>query len=213
MRLRRHLEPVVGRNAVTAMSDCRHVATLVPGEAIKGSLWTLITCNFIETSVFALALDIASILVLLRLAEPAFGTPELCKLIALAATASGSACFLAQYAVFLVTRRGSGLFVERCSFAGILGALTICTSAVYQADALPLPRKALPAAFFAACVLLGMVVNPLVVLPMALTGMATGHWWVLNMAPEHIRGAQCCIRWNSAKYLMWQTCVVHDLLM
>jgi membrane associated rhomboid family serine protease len=166
---------------------CRQSLTLVPGNTIKGSLWNLVTASFLESSVLALALDIVAVLLLFRLIEPIYGAAELVKLMGLAAAVAGVTCFLLQYATFYAFRRGSILFMERCGFHGVLGALLVATSATPAADALP--RKALPGLYLAACLAWSARTGLLSVLPLALPGVAAGWWYVRHMAPADLKGA------------------------
>lgn len=154
---------------------------------MQGSVWTLLTSNFVDTSLVNLAADILAALGALSIAQPAYGSAHMVKLLLAASLAAGLCCFTTQYVVFYIFKYGSGLFVERHGFYGILGALLMavaCTSAAPE----QVPRKKLPATYLLACLAVSVVSDWASILPFSLAGMLAS-WVYIRRLPAEQRGA------------------------
>ena len=162
---------------------------MVPGYTIKGWLWNFVTSSLLESSFLTLGLDVAAFVFIVRLIEPVLGTPELVKLMAYAATASGVCCFVVQYIAFFAIRRGSVLFTERSSFSGILGALVMALSCSPAAAPDHVPRKSMPALYLVLCCAASFAMGALHILPFAVPGTLAGWHFVRYRLPARLKGA------------------------
>lgn len=167
---------------------CRAALVIIPGKVVQGSLWTLVTSNFVEIGVAGLVADVAALLVALGIAQPVYGAAHISKLLAVSSLSAGLTCFVSQYMIFAVVRYGSGLFTERYGFFGVLGGLVMavsCTSATPE----QIPRKKLPAAFLLLACVASVFAEWGSVMPFAVAGMLAAWWYILRMIPHDQRGA------------------------
>lgn len=135
---------------------------LVPGQTIRMP-WNLVTSSFIEPTLLGLVLSLAVLLLTANAAEPVYGAKEFAKLIGVAALSSGIVCFVVQYIMFIITRRGNALFSEMGGFTGVQGALLVAVKHVLPGQEVLLlrgvavPAQYLPGIFLITCTIWSLV--------------------------------------------------------
>jgi membrane associated rhomboid family serine protease len=145
----------------------------VPGNTIRCP-WNLLTSSFIEPSEFSLIFALGVLFTTAAVAEPIYGSVEFAKLIGVAALSSGVACFLLQYILFILTRRGSVLFSAVGGFWGVEGALLVAVKhvlpgqEVHMLPGMPIGTRYLPGIYLLLCVIWSMIAGNIALLRCAI---------------------------------------------
>ncbi|MEW5300231.1 MAG: hypothetical protein WDW38_003064 [Sanguina aurantia] len=102
---------------------------LVPGRTLP-CVWNLVTAGFLTTNVFKLIVEVAAVLLLVRLVEPLYGSREFLKFMFVLDFSICFMVFAGVYLVFAITSSGTLLYTEFTGFHGILAALLVAIKQV-----------------------------------------------------------------------------------
>jgi membrane associated rhomboid family serine protease len=113
---------------------------LIPGKSIP-YVWNIITAGYFETSVFGLAVSIASLLVVGRHLEPFWGSKEFLKFIVFVNLFTSANTFVLAIFLYFITRQGGYLYSPISGFHGVLAGFLVAVKQINPEQEIPFPFK------------------------------------------------------------------------
>ncbi|KAG0573327.1 hypothetical protein KC19_VG168700 [Ceratodon purpureus] len=110
--------------------------SLIPGKFIP-YVWNIITPGFLETSIFGLAVSIASLLVVGRHLEPFWGSREFFKFIVFVNVFACTNTFVLAIFLYFITRQGDYLYSPVSGFHGVLAGFLVVVKQINPEQEIP----------------------------------------------------------------------------
>ncbi|CAD7694975.1 unnamed protein product [Ostreobium quekettii] len=148
---------------------------LVPGRTVPFA-WNLVTYSFVTDSIVELISSLLGWLLLSKVVEPVYGAKGLLTFMLAVALATGMMTFVTAFIVYVATRSPHVLYRNLCGFHGVLAGLLVTLKQIMPDQELALfgvikfRGRHLPGLYVLLTTVLGLLSDPLGVLPFVLYG-------------------------------------------